>query len=439
MNILILCTYFSPDTAIAAVRPYMLAKYLAQFGHQVTVLRSGLVIGKADDALPLAELGSTRVISYMGLDSPAEQYERGTRREVSSIGKSRISFLPSAIRLPIASFYHKIMRPIEFSKQQQAMKQRLTQQCQVLDALKGQSFDIVFSTYGELENVYAGAYAAKLFNCKWILDFRDPIAHHALTSVRECRKLTRIQTDAVNSADLCTAVSQGLADMLVTETTNVPIRVLRNGYNDKSAFSSTVKKEQDVLSFCYTGQLYDNLSTLEPLFHSIQQLGFPLERIKLHYAGPSFDMVRQQAEKYHVEQILVNHGYVSRNEVVDIQAQSDIFLVASWNLHNETGVMTGKFYEGIRNCSPILSIINGDVPNSELYQINEQYRCGFCYECCREETHFPQLCDYLRQAYEQKMETGHVEYLPVPELFTDFRYDSLARQLETIFQELTEG
>ena len=37
------------------------------------------------------------------------------------------------------------------------------------------------------------------------------------------------------------------------------------------------------------------------------------------------------------------------------------------------------------------------------------------------------------------MENGQVPYQPAPELFTDFRYDSLARQLESIFQELTEG
>ena len=43
MKILIIATYYPPDTAIAAVRPYMLAKYLTQRGHDVTVLRSGLL------------------------------------------------------------------------------------------------------------------------------------------------------------------------------------------------------------------------------------------------------------------------------------------------------------------------------------------------------------------------------------------------------------
>ena len=43
MNVLIIATFFPPDTAIAAVRPYLFAKYLTKMGHQVTVLRSGLL------------------------------------------------------------------------------------------------------------------------------------------------------------------------------------------------------------------------------------------------------------------------------------------------------------------------------------------------------------------------------------------------------------
>ena len=49
MKILILTTYYPPDTAVAAVRPYMLAKYLTRRGHEVTVLRSGEFYNSASD------------------------------------------------------------------------------------------------------------------------------------------------------------------------------------------------------------------------------------------------------------------------------------------------------------------------------------------------------------------------------------------------------
>lgn len=440
MKILMICTYFSPDTAISAVRPYMLAKYLTQLGHQVTVLRSGLINKAADDAMPLVALGGTNVISYLGADSTAERYETsGQQASMKGLEQSRISFLPPAVRIPIARVYHNVMRPLEVSRQKKAMEQRLAQQCRALDALKGQSFDMVFSTYGELENVYAGAYAAELFGCKWVLDFRDPISHHASKAPHENRKLNRIQADAVNSADLCTAVSQGLVDTLAAQSSNVPVRLLRNGYEEVASSAEPAGKEPGVLSFCYTGGIYSGLTTFEPLFQAIRQLGLPLNRLRLHYAGAAPELLSQQVKKYQMQSIFVNHGYLSRQETAALQAQSDIFLVGSWNHRNEGGVITGKFYEGIRSRTPILSLISGDLPNSELYQLNEQYHYGFCYESCRGQAHFQEFCGYLKQAFLQKMENGQVSYQPVPELFTDFRYDSLARQLESIFQELTEG
>ena len=76
MNILISTTYYPPDTAIAAVRPYMFAKYLVQRGHKVTVLRSGLVSYTGDNSADYQKQG-VRVISYLGEDSPAEKIERG--------------------------------------------------------------------------------------------------------------------------------------------------------------------------------------------------------------------------------------------------------------------------------------------------------------------------------------------------------------------------
>ena len=79
MNILIITTYFPPDSAVAAVRPYMFAKYLIRSGHKVTVLRSGDFFRAPDRSYPA--LDGLKVISYLGKNCPAEAFERG---EISS-------------------------------------------------------------------------------------------------------------------------------------------------------------------------------------------------------------------------------------------------------------------------------------------------------------------------------------------------------------------
>ena len=75
MNILIITTMYIPDSAIAAVRPYMFARYLADQGENVTVLRSGEF-----ERQPFAEYEKDErieVISALGKNSPAERFERG--------------------------------------------------------------------------------------------------------------------------------------------------------------------------------------------------------------------------------------------------------------------------------------------------------------------------------------------------------------------------
>ena len=78
MRILILSTAFRPDTAIAAKRPYMFAKYLAENGHAVTVVWSGQ-ISKSWDKSYNNET-DFKVISYTG--AIRQTKKRLTRRDI---------------------------------------------------------------------------------------------------------------------------------------------------------------------------------------------------------------------------------------------------------------------------------------------------------------------------------------------------------------------
>jgi hypothetical protein len=179
---------------------------------------------------------------------------------------------------------------------------------------------------------------------------------------------------------------------------------------------------------------------MEPLLRAIKYLcdrgDIELSKVKLHYAGKGFDLVHKIAKSMGIEDILIDHGYVSRVEAAELQKASDLFLVLSWNLKKSQGILTGKFYEGIRAKKPILSIISGDLPNSELNILNEKYHYGFCYESCREKEQFSALCDYLAKAYDEKLKYGKVQHEVNPELEARFRYDALAEELERFIKRL---
>jgi len=137
-----------------------------------------------------------------------------------------------------------------------------------------------------------------------------------------------------------------------------------------------------------------------------------------------------------MEEILINHGYVSRAEALRLQQISDIFLVLSWNRHDSKGVLPGKFYEGIRARRTVLSLVSGDAAGSELNLLNEKFNYGFCYEEACADVLLPGLCAFLEKAYREKMESGAVHYTANPELEATFRYDNLAKKLEEFMLEI---
>lgn len=436
MRVLIITTYYPPDTAVAAVRPYMFAKYLTQRGHDVTVMRSGEFYNSASDFFDMSI--PVRVISYLGPDSPAERYARGEQKDFPCPeGKRRLEKLPVWMKDMIMSVYG----PIVFRRRQKNIKRKIELQKAALDELRHEHFDVVFSTFSGQENIAAGQYAAKLFGCKLIQDFRDAVADRAFYAGNQYRFLKKIQDDAIRHADGVTAVSEGLRrELFENLDVTVPNMTLYNGYEPTAQDAAEDAVEPGMFIFCYTGILYGSLRDFTPLLRALKHLSdggrIDLSKVRLNYAGRDFGILQELAEKMDMTGILINHGYVSRAEAARLQNISDIFLVLSWNLPDSQGILTGKFYEGIRAKKPILSLISGNVPNCELNILNEKFRYGFCYEACQEEEQFAQLCDFLEKAYREKMEQGKVQFDVNPELEAAFRYDNLAQQLEDFIAKI---
>lgn len=439
MDILIITTYYPPDTAVAAVRPYMFAKYLTKRGHKVTVLRSGEFYNSASDFFDMSI--PVRVISYLGPDSPAERYARGELTEVPVVAsKSRIAFLPETVRKPVAAVYNACMRPARFKKQQEAIAAKTEKQKAALDKLRDEHFDVVFSTFGQQENIAAGQYAAKLFGCKLIQDFRDPLARRPFYTRNQYRYLKRIQDDAIKNADGMTTVSEGFRRELMNKLeTSTPNITLYNGYEPTQQEAGKDMVEPGLFTFCYTGILYE-FSDFTPLLLALKKLAedgrVDLGKVKLNYAGRDFEKLMEIAQKLDMVGILDNHGYVSRAEAARLQSSADLFLVLSWNRHDSQGVLPAKIYEGIRAKKPILSLVSGNLSGSELNFLNDRFHYGFCYEEARSEECFAGLCEFLAKAYDEKMNCGKVCYEIAPEFEEHFRYDILAERLEHFMVQL---
>ena len=147
----------------------------------------------------------------------------------------------------------------------------------------------------------------------------------------------------------------------------------------------------------------------------------------------------KQAKEYGYEGSIIDHHIISRTETARIQAASDLFLVLSWNNKRDQGILTGKFYEALQHRKPVLALVSGDVPNSELKMLIDNYHLGFCYEETDEPNSIVALSTFLREQYQRKMAGTPIEYDPDEKVFSRFEYGNIVRELEKRMNEVKKG
>lgn len=438
MNILIICTYYPPDIAIAAKRPYMLAKYLGQMGHNVTVIRSGEINIKIDKNFQYNS-PNVKVYSYLGEQSTAEKYARGEIEDFVISKKGRLSNLPKCLKGIIITAYNGITFPLKIRGFFNSAKKRSALLKNYIDKLEEKNFDVVFATYSNLENLYAGEYAAKKFGCKFIADFRDLMAQKTKQPFLEYIIKHKAQASIVKRANACTTVSDGLSKTLQSHTLEKKVFTLYNGYEQGEVDISSAE-DDNRLSFCYTGSLYKKLSDTSVLFKVLSELEAEgkIERknIVFNYAGSSYEEMLAQAKLYGWDDILVNHGFLEVEQTEKLQKSSDLFVVLTWNMKHNTGVLTGKFYEALKIKRPVVALVSGNKADSELGCIISQYNLGVCYEKALHKSGKTLLKEYILTQYNHKLNNEDLDYNPNQEIFERFEYTNIAKQIDGIIKEI---
>lgn len=433
MKILLITTYYPPMSSIASVRPWALSHYLVKNGNEVTVLCAGR-LGKTKVGEMYSDSKDVQVVRCYPLPNDYTQDALGI-----SPGRNILSRL--------RKIYHDCDRFLQshgnywlyFVTRWISAYQYLKKEKKEIDKIKknGKSFDVIISTFGGVENFFAGKYASDIFQCPLIQDFRDTISSGYCDSgwIRGYIN-KKAEKWAIKNADAITGVSDDmLKHMMQILHLRKTYNVIYNGYVPIETQYGNSTASADKLVFCYTGTIYekDDFSALLRVISNLIKTGkIKKDKIVINYAGRSWDYLSSKVEKYDLKSVVINHGYLTFEDAFALQNNSDIFLVASWNDEEDTGVICGKFSEGIRLKKPIVCLVSGSKPNSELYRLNEKYHYGFCFEEASRITHESKLEEYVYRQYKRKIKDEQLYYDPISDLFTDFRYDFLANIMEKV-------
>ncbi len=382
-KLLIVTTSFFPENAIGAVRISNLAKYLSREFESVHVICPQINDASFKD-LTISLDSTDNLFIYRTEYSflfRQIKYLRdmfvGNRNPAEFIGiKPKKKSIMQSLKQHISKFIFNqfvILKNEDFLASSIKNYKKLT---------KSFEFDYLLTSYPSYASHKAGLRIKKISkNIKWIADFRDPMIYESIDHFKFFKKLQR---NILHNADTILSISNGVKLALIRDNPSAEVEVIHNGYDDPPLLKKTNAIEDRYINFCYVGTLYGGKRDLSRLFIVLNEFLLKhkasKDKLRFHYAGSDFDTLFSQAQMFGIEEILINHGKVTRAESLNIQATCDFITVATWNSRFEQGILTGKVFEAFMLKKPLIGIVTGDLENSELKSIVHECDAGIVLE-----------------------------------------------------------
>ena len=453
-TVLLITYFFSHKNAIASIRSSKLAKYFIKENWDVTVLTSlqrdtwCRKFDKYEQPIKKQEHEQANIIFskesyiwslifsiYVKFKS---KYESANNPIILNGEKKSFIFNIILISRKILSW---IFYTVENITLYQSMKKELNV------ALQNKKYDLIFATYSPTAVLFLGTYAKRMQKeATFIADFRDPMYREVGFFVE--RKLDYIYERFIfQSANLITCVSNGLRKGILKNHEAITdlkdkIHVITNGYDIEDRLISCIKNNEmhdKKLHFGYMGTLYSNRRDLSIIFHAIAELireqKIEEKNIVFNYAGNDGNLIKMQANKYNLEKVITDHGFVPRNQSLQIQRLCNVLVVASWNTKSEQGVLPGKVYEYLLANVPIIGVVSGDIPSSELAEIIKKCNVGIAYEEANHITDYSILKNFILSQYVSIQKGISPEFAPIKEHIQGFDYKSIVKSMISLYEK----
>ena len=230
-----------------------------------------------------------------------------------------------------------------------------------------EKLDSIVTTGPPHSTHFIGLKLKKNLSIPWLVDMRDPWSNNffnkALPRTSYTKKLERKFEDKIlTSADFISTVSPGLKEEFKNRNQN--IEVIYNGY-DQEDIPETIQYKSSVFSLSYIGNLKPN-QNITMLWKAIQELcdeieGFR-ENFKISLTGNMDGNIKEELNKRNLLEITNIQPFVPHDQATELMNRSQILLFIVPKADSNKLIITGKLFEYIATCSPILPIgpIDGD-------------------------------------------------------------------------------
>ena len=449
-KILLVCNYFAPENTIAAVRISKLAKYFVKAGYDVDVLTEKKGHQLIDETL-LKDAGMAGVTYadnsrwckafynlYVRLLKPHKEKRLANldNRERINPKTGKIEFYPFETAYPLigsSDYLAGLVRQIDLARNARRI-------------VDGRKYDVLITSYGDLFSYFFGRwYKRKHHQIPWIFDVRDAIYRYKFIPEYVGWIPKRYEQYAWKDADAIIGVSKGICRR-VPRKYRKKVHYISNGYDRFVEDGKTYDRMSDKMSFTYTGSMYGGLQNLSKFFEAVKSLtndgSIQADKMEFCYAGneSAYEIFRNQAAKYQLDQYCIYCGRLTRKESINLQRQSDVLLMASYDYINNTGgVITGKIFEYMDARRPVVAIVTGDIEKGEVADIINKTNIGICYEQSNDKNDFILLKEYICNQYNHFLNYGQTLYEPIYNEVQRYDYKNITKRYIKVLEKLCGG
>lgn len=395
-RVIMVCNTFAPYNSVSSIRITKIAKYLSISGNEVTVICANkdyenMYIDpflKRDmkyinDIYVVDESNFVKKMNILLKNISGKQNGKNLNNKDNVIRKKNLITRVKIYLKKIFIFILNLFRLYEDYSWSNRCKKIINKK------FKNNEFDICLTSFSPISSHLSGMYLKKYKNIKWIADFRDPMDNIIISNKILLYFRRMIQKKVIKNADIVTCVSFGLKEHLDYSTKNMytnKFRVIHNGFDEEDLYLlnhiNNTRNERKI-KFVYSGSLYMGKRDLSPLFNQLNSLikeGYLKKQdIVINYVGKDGNVLKKQCGD--LEECIFDYGSVDRKRSIEIQKDSDIIVVSTWNSEKtvDKGVIPIKFYEAIMLKKPILLLVSGSNAKCELADMILECNCGNVY------------------------------------------------------------
>lgn len=349
-KVLVITFTFPPHPSIASVRMGGLAKYLPVHGWDPTFLTVELP-GEPEEGF--------RVIQTPRPDDVTQRLKRLLRMNPQE-GLQKQLGIPDQVSTAKKPLTGKITKRIEgwISYPDRNRYWEPIALETLRDLLSRESFDAMVSSSIPVVTHLVASKVHEEFGIPWVADFRDLWTGNHYYAYGAVRKLLdrRLELKTMAQAAALVTVSEPLARSLRSLHKGKLVLAIPNGFDPDTIQDSPL---HDRFSITYTGNLYLGKRDPELLFKVACDLlreNRIQDDLEINFYGKPVYWVDNLIQKYQLDGVAAQRGFVDRAASLKEQRSSQILLSLNWDNPLEEGVYTGKIFEYLAARRPILAL-----------------------------------------------------------------------------------